>query len=314
MRERVAYQLKLDAVLSLTTYMNVLVLKTILQVRRAMPAELVDKSRIFYSAETDYMDKRRAVDSREPLMEGNADALTEEEIDRVLEDAEEDSELTIIRRARLEELMELSKLNVNRGQEQVKSGQGEVQASDPAGVLRLITSGDRVVILVTREEADLSPSQGELSTGILKNMKALAKEFLGTSFLFCVLDSKFGDDLRSRLQISQLPALICCREGVIVSRVMGTALRQFVLMETLGSVIFQAWLNQACILCKSNKECPLVGETEHQRRSRSCASEDSNDQSDSDSDGVNDSDTSDETNFKASPKNDMALGPKTFAR
>eukprot|EP00960_Hanusia_phi_P063985 765650-Hanusia_phi.AAC.2 len=278
-----------------------------------MPAELVDKSRIFYSEEKGCFGTGAGVSSG-CLAAGNPRALTEDEIDRVLEEVEEDSELMRIHKARLEELAKLSKLRLTQGKQQEHTGTGEVEVADPATVPKFIMGGARIVLLVTREDEKLCPLQGELSSGILKNMRALAKEFLGTGFLHVSLNSKYGDDLRSRLQITQLPALICCRQGVIVSRVMGTALTQFVLMETVGSVVLQAWLNQAGVLCTSMGDEAEVGRPSEQRSRDSKGSDSDMSSENSDSDDETSSDNSKTTNFHARSKNERASGSKTFAR
>ncbi|EKX47584.1 hypothetical protein GUITHDRAFT_106570 [Guillardia theta CCMP2712] len=290
MRERTSFQVKLDTV------------------RKAMPAPLVDKSRIFYEEEV-FCKPTSSIQSI-PIPD-YPNALTEDEIDRALEDVDDDAELMMIRNARMEELVRSNKSNSSKEQQQLDVRYGEVEVTDAGKVLQLIMAGVHLVVLVDRA-AEPGSSEGELSGGILKNMRSLAHQFVGTCFLCTTLNSRQGDELRGSLHVTDFPALVCCRHTVIVSRVMGAALRQFVLMDSVGAAVFQAWLNQAGILHKSKEDCQ-TSRLEEQRGKNSAASrhDESEDESDS---GSEDEGGSFHTSFQSKLRIDRELGSKTFSR
>lgn len=93
-----------------------------------------------------------------------------------------------------------------------------------------------------------SAPQDDVAAGIAGHMTALATEFVGSYFVTVAIDGKEGDSLRHMLSVSDLPAFICLRRGVIVSIVMGSRLRQFVQMGPVGGAIFRAWLHEARML------------------------------------------------------------------
>jgi hypothetical protein len=223
--------------------------------RTNMPAALVDKSRIKGAGALQNHDlptAQGAASNTAETGEGAGAVLDENEIDALLDDIDDETALMAIRDARMQQLKQAAS-PTRKTEARTVRREGEVVHLECGSLVPVVGQELFAVVLLLVPGAS---SEGNEDAGSVleRHLKPLATESRGTCFAVTRMQGQEADDVRRALGVDGVPALVLLREGVIVRRICGGSVRQFVQMGPVGAAVLRAYLHEARVLCATHND------------------------------------------------------------